>query len=123
MARLTYQVVDGKASWDGRTLAEWLPDVVARIVDGFAPLQVILFGSVARGDDDPDSDIDLLVVFDKIRGRRHDAAVSVLRALRGLPVPVDIFPTDPVWIDRSGNLPGTLRVALREGKVVYEREA
>ena len=34
-----------------------------RIVRDFDPLQIILFGSQARGDADRDSDIDLLVIF------------------------------------------------------------
>ncbi len=121
MSPATREIVNGKARYDGRTLAEWLPEVVSRIVDGFDPLRIIVFGSVARGDDGPDADIDLLVVFDKIAGRRHDVAVSVLRRLRGLPVAVDIFPTDAVRIAQSGNLPGVLRVALREGRIVHER--
>jgi predicted nucleotidyltransferase len=117
----TVEVVDGKARYDGRTLAEWVPEVVVRIVDSFDPLRVILFGSVARGDDGPDSDIDLVVVLDKVEGRRHEVAVSILSRLRGLPVGVDVFPTDPAMIAGSGHLPGTLRVALHEGKVVHER--
>ena len=34
-----------------------------RIVQGFDPLQIILFGSQARGDANQQSDIDLIVVF------------------------------------------------------------
>jgi predicted nucleotidyltransferase len=36
--------------------------MVKRIVRQFAPDQIILFGSQARGDAGPDSDVDLLVV-------------------------------------------------------------
>jgi predicted nucleotidyltransferase len=114
-------VIDGKVRYDGRTLAEWVPEVVSRIVDGFDPRRIILFGSVARGDEGPDADIDLLVVFDEIEGRRHDAAVSLLRRLRGLPVAVDVFPTDLARLEQSADAPGVLRVALREGRVVHER--
>ena len=38
--------------------------MVKRIVKRFQPKQVILFGSHARGDAGPDSDVDLLVVMD-----------------------------------------------------------
>ena len=38
--------------------------MVKRIVRKFHPQQVILFGSQARGDAGPDSDVDLLVVMD-----------------------------------------------------------
>lgn len=115
------EVVNGKIRYAGRTLAEWVPDVVDRVVRTLDPSRILLFGSVARGDDGPDSDIDLLIVVDAFEGRRHDTAVAALRALRGLPVAVDVVPATPAMITGSGHLPGTLRVALREGKVVYER--
>lgn len=122
MAR-TVEVVNGKALYDGRTLAEWVPEVVRRIVAALDPRRIVVFGSVARDDDGPDSDIDLLVVVDAFHDRRHDTAVAALRAVRGLPVAVDVVPATPTIIARSGHLPGTLRVALREGRVVYERGA
>ena len=122
MAR-TVEVVDGKARDEGRTLAEWVPEVVSRIVAALDPRRIVLFGSVARGDDGPDSDIDLLVVVDAFHDRRHETAVAALRAVRGLPVAVDVLPATPATIAESGHLPGTLRVALREGRVVHERGA
>ena len=113
-----------KKEWrSGRSLADWVPTAVSRVVAEFAPTQVILFGSVARGDEGPGSDIDLLVVLEKIKGRRHDPAVAVLRCLRDLPPPVDVMVTDPPHIAAAGKLPGMLRVALREGRVVYDRAA
>ena len=49
----------------GLTLREALPFVVQEIVDAFDPGEVIVFGSIARGEEGPDSDLDLLVVFDR----------------------------------------------------------
>jgi predicted nucleotidyltransferase len=106
--------------YNGRTLAEWVPDVVEQIVDRFDPLRILLFGSVARGEDGPDSDIDLLVVLPELRDKR-ETMIELLRAAAIGP-PVDVIPTDPDEIKRRGELLGTvLRPALREGKVVYER--
>ena len=42
---------------------ELISTMTERIVRDFHPVQVILFGSHARGDADPQSDVDLLVVF------------------------------------------------------------
>jgi len=119
MTQVRWEVVDGKAVYDGRTLIEWVPEVVDCLVSGFAPLRVVLFGSVARGEDGPDSDIDLLVEVPELRGRPHDIAVAMLHALANIPAPVDIFPTDPADLLARGQLPGTLRVALREGRLVH----
>ena len=79
--------------------------------------RVVLYGSVARGDDGPESDIDLLVVM-PIVGRRHDASVRVLDELRDLPVPVDIIVVDPARLDEEASVPGVVRAALREGRVL-----
>jgi hypothetical protein len=46
--------------------------------------------------------------------------VTLARAITA-PVPVDLLVTDPAEIAERGDLPGILRVALREGRVVYER--
>jgi uncharacterized protein len=121
VAQLAWQVVDGRIRYSGRTLAQWEPDVVADLVATADPLQVLLFGSVARGADGPDSDIDLLVVLPQVEGnRRHELTVKLARAITA-PVPVDLLVTDPAEIAERGDLPGILRVALREGRVVYER--
>src|SRR5262245_61052343 len=39
-------------------------ELLDAVVQYFQPLRVILFGSAARGDAGPDSDIDLLVILD-----------------------------------------------------------
>ncbi|MGH8896595.1 MAG: nucleotidyltransferase domain-containing protein [Egibacteraceae bacterium] len=113
---------DGR--YGGRTLAEWLPEVVADIVREHDPLKVILFGSLARGESGPDSDIDLLVVLpDAPFAERIRMMGAVRRSIRA-PVPVDVFVTDPDEIARRGHLTGSiLYPALHEGVVVHERAA
>jgi predicted nucleotidyltransferase len=99
----------------------WIMRLADEIVRQFHPLRVILFGSHARGDAGPDSDIDLLVVLSEAPDKRR-AAVEMRRALAGFPVPKDIIVTTPAEIAARGHLVGTvLRPALREGKVLYER--
>lgn len=93
--------------------------MVRRLVERFGPLRVVLFGSVARGDDGRESDIDLLVVLAKLEGRHHDAAVVMLRSLRDLPIPVDLVVTDVAELGRRSRAPGVVRVALREGVAVH----
>src|SRR5438067_10620675 len=101
------------------TTTDWIPIVVERIVRDFHPLQIILFGSQARGEARPDSDIDLLVVLPAVGDKRR-ATVEIMRVLRDLPVGVDIVVTTPGEIARRGQVVGTvLRAALREGKVLH----
>lgn len=101
--------------------AEMLPVIIDRIVSGFQPERIILFGSHARGDAKPYSDIDLLVVLPEVTDKRK-AAVAIRRVLADLPAFTDIVVTTPEEIARRGTLVGdVLRPALREGRVIYER--
>jgi predicted nucleotidyltransferase len=117
MERPRVELIDGKVLYDGRSLVAWASRVADRIVERCDASRVVLYGSVARGDDGPDSDIDLLVVM-PIVGRRHDTSVGVLNELRDLPVPVDITVVDPAHLDEEASVPGVVRAALREGRVL-----
>lgn len=90
------------------------------IAERFEVEKVILFGSHARGEAGPDSDVDLMVVMrnPKPRGR---SAIEILSSL-GLNfcVPVDVFVQTPEAIDRYGNRHWSLTYqALSEGKPIY----
>lgn len=113
--------VDGKAHIDGRTLDQWAADIVERVVAGCNPARVIVFGSVARGDDGPDSDIDLLVELDSIAPSTKTDRMVEIRHLVKAPVAVDLLVTDKFDLAARADLPGILRVALREGRTAYER--
>jgi uncharacterized protein len=125
MGRTTYAVRDDKAMWGGRTLAEWVPDLVQAIVAAYDPPKIILFGSVADGSDGPDSDIDLLVVLDELaiedRPRTASAMYSATREIRA---PHDLILTDAARFTRNRHFVGTIEYpAARTGVVVYDRAA
>jgi predicted nucleotidyltransferase len=104
------------------TLPDCLPDAIRRLVRELNPSQIILFGSWARGDARPDSDLDLLIVMPEVENKR-ETAIQALRALSDLPVSKDVVVTTPWEIKARGDEIGLiLRPALREGVVVYEHE-
>lgn len=95
--------------------------MVDRIVKGFRPSQVVLFGSHARGAATEWSDVDLLVILPNGTDKR-DSAIEIRRTLGDLPVCKDIVVATPEEVGRRGHMVGSLlRSALREGKVLYER--
>jgi len=71
-----------------------LDDLVRRIAERFSPDKIILFGSRARGDAGPDSDIDLLVLRSPIQtGARRNS----MRRSSTFPAPwISLFPPAPV---------------------------
>lgn len=99
--------------------------MVKTIVSEVAPETIILFGSRARGDARPDSDVDLLVVesepFSPQRSRRKEAA-RLYMALRGLAVSKDILLySREEFESRKNSLSHVVGRAHREGRVLHGR--
>ena len=97
-----------------------LGEVVRRLVEAYRPERIYLFGSVARGDADPDSDYDIMVVVpDDAPREMHDCDLAY-RTLRGLGIAKDVL----VWtrtefqkrLHLKASLPSTI---LREGKLLH----
>ena len=87
--------------------------------------QVVLFGSLARGQADDRSDIDLIAIYDDIdyrrRGRIADRARTVAVDAAGFPV--DVLVTDrPEWAIRTSQVHTSLEAcAARTGKTLVDR--
>jgi uncharacterized protein len=103
-------------------LPEIVPEIVRRILAVSSPRQIILFGSYARGDFGPHSDLDILVIEDEVESINAETR-RLYQALRGLGAPVDILVARNAYVQRYGDLVGSVvRPALREGKVVYTKQ-
>jgi predicted nucleotidyltransferase len=106
---------------ENEALHELLEEITRRIRAVSDPEQIILFGSYARGDFNPHSDLDLLVIKERVDSTRAEAA-RIYRALADLAAPVDVVVMRKAYVQRFGDLVGTVaRPALREGKVLYAR--
>ena len=116
--------VDADGRYDGLTLRQALPLVVAEIVDAIDPVEVILFGSVARREDGPDSDLDLLVVLDKAERIQRRGLMRRLRGAIRTFVPIDLVITDTAELIADRDAVGSaVYWPLREGVSVYRRSA
>lgn len=103
-------------------VSDLLPALIDRIVKKFAPERIVLFGSQARGDARPDSDLDLLVVLGDESIDRRRAAIDVRVTLADVPMPMDIIVTTPGDLARRAHVNGSVfGPAPAEGKILYER--
>lgn len=93
--------------------------LVRRIVELAHPLRIVLFGSAARGESGPDSDVDLLVVMPEGTHRRATAQ-ALYREISGVGIPFDILVATPADLERhKENIGLVYRSALRDGREVY----
>jgi predicted nucleotidyltransferase len=98
---------------------EHLNQLVDRIVETVHPLRIILFGSAARGELGPDSDVDVLVVMPE-GTHRGDTAGFLHTKLFGIPLAVDVLVATPGDLERYRDNVGLIyRTVLREGKEIY----
>lgn len=90
--------------------------VVDLVVQTVQPLRIVLFGSRARGDARPDSDVDLMVVVPD-GARRLDVA----KRLYDLGIPrFEFVVTTPTLYERRKDSPGLVyRNIEREGHELY----
>jgi len=96
-------------------------EMVKRIVKQFDPEKIILFGSQARGDAGPDSDVDLLVVME-VEGSKREKRLEIRLALHDIDVSKDVIVTTPEDFEWRSKHVGTIEYpAVKEGKVLYER--
>lgn len=104
------------------TRQEEIQKMVELIVERFHPEKIILFGSHARGEAGPDSDVDLLIVM-PVKGSRREKAVQIGVALHDIRAPKDIIVTTPENFEWRKEISGTIeRPADREGMVLYARQ-
>ena len=100
---------------------ELLAEVVRRILSVGSPHKILLFGSRAREDARPDSDLDLLIIEESDLPRYRRSA-RYRRALCGVFPSKDIVVWTPQEVEEWKSVPNAfITTALAGGKLLYER--
>ena len=98
-------------------------ELLDSVVAYFQPRRVILFGSAARGEASPDSDIDLLVVLDDDAPPEKLTLAAGYESRRSYRLAADVVPCREDTFRRKSRIVGTLAYAAsHEGVIVYERQ-
>lgn len=101
--------------------SEKIADIVAKIVFGYNPDRIILFGSYASGKPTEDSDLDLMVI-KASELPRPQRTVQVRKMLYGAMIPIDliVFTPDEIAEFEESKFSFVYEV-LKTGKTLYER--
>jgi len=102
-------------------LPEKVQEVIRKIVEGYDPEKIIIFGSYARGEWTEDSDLDVLVVKETDR-RPFERIGAVSGSCWPRKLPVDIVVKTPKEIeDELQQKQLFTREIMREGVLVHDR--
>jgi uncharacterized protein len=105
---------------DGRPHDAIIEEIVRRICAVSRPDRIILFGSAATGQMTRDSDIDLLVLEQRVPDVRKEM-VRIRKSLRGLPFPFDVVVMTRDDFEETRNVIGGIAwPAAKYGRVIYE---
>ncbi|OGU15761.1 MAG: hypothetical protein A2X61_02410 [Ignavibacteria bacterium GWB2_35_12] len=100
---------------------EKITEVINRIVLGFNPDKIILFGSYATGKPTENSDLDFLIIKNS-ELTRPERAKELRKLLYGMKVPMDLLVYTPSEIEESINTKYSfVNEVFKTGKTVYER--
>ena len=98
-----------------------IEEIVRKIVEAFRPRRIMMFGSRARGETRPDSDLDLMVEMET-----HDPPAQRVRVINGLfglhRWDMDLVVYTPQEVKQQRQYRNSLvRLIESEGKVLYEQ--
>jgi predicted nucleotidyltransferase len=97
-----------------------LDEVVRRLVAAYRPERIYLFGSHARGDAGPDSDLDLLVIVPDDADPKRRRSRLAYEVLRGTGVAVDVIVWTRDYFEGRRVVPASLPAAIdREGRLLH----
>lgn len=98
-----------------------LAEAIERLAAACDPLAILAFGSRARGDSHPDSDLDLLVLLRAPVADRFHEGCRLRALLDDLPVAKDVLLADPDHFARWRHHPNSVfRYADADGIVLWQ---
>lgn len=102
-------------------LAERIDKIVETLLNTFQVKKIVLFGSYARGDFDPEySEIDLLIVANT--EKKFLERIRIVRdTTEGVPFVNPLVYTENEYRDLIKEGEGFIEEALEEGKLIYEK--
>ena len=93
--------------------------VVERLISAYRPDRIYLFGSIARGDADEDSDYDLMVLVPDDATPERRGNRLAYQALRGTGIAADVLVWPRGSFERRARVVASLpATVLREGKLL-----
>lgn len=97
-----------------------LKEIVRRLIKAYDPSQIYLFGSFARGEEQVDSDFDLLVIVPDDASLERQKSRLAYHSLRGTGIAADVLVFTKSAFNQRLHLKASLPSIVKdEGKLLY----
>lgn len=100
-----------------REISRVVNKFVKSVAHEYNPEKIILYGSYARGNYDENSDIDIAVVVDEVKGSFLEQEARLYKIRRGIDANIE-----PILIEQSSEKSGFLNHILSYGQVLFSKE-
>lgn len=95
-------------------------EIVRRLVAAYRPERVYLFGSHARGDAGPDSDLDFLVIVPDDAPPERRRSRLAYEVLRGTGIAADVIVWPRAYFESRRTVPASLSaIVFKEGRLLH----
>lgn len=97
-----------------------IEETVRRLVDAYRPERIYLFGSHARGESGPDSDLDFLVIVPDDAPPERRRSRLAYEALRGTGIAADVLVWPRSYFESRRTVPASLSATVaKEGRLLH----
>jgi predicted nucleotidyltransferase len=97
-----------------------IEEIVQRLIAAYRPERIYLFGSHARGEAGPDSDLDFLVIVSDDAPRERRRSRLAYEALRGTGRAADVLVWTRSYFENRRAVPASLPATIsREGRLLH----
>ena len=101
-------------------MPDTIVETVRRLVDAYRPERIYLFGSHARGESGPDSDLDFLVIVPDDAPPERRRSRLAYEALRGTGIAADVLVWPRSYFESRRAVPASLSATVaKEGRLLH----
>lgn len=101
---------------DNREISEKINRFVETVIPEYNPEKIVLYGSYAKGTNNENSDIDIAIIVDEIKGSFLEKEARLYKIRRSIDANIE-----PILIEKNTDKSGFLNHILSYGQILFSR--
>ncbi|SCG84176.1 nucleotidyltransferase [Proteiniborus sp. DW1] len=101
---------------DNREISERINRFVESVIPEYNPEKIVLYGSYAKGTNNENSDIDIAIIVDEVKGSFLEKEARLYKIRRNIDSNIE-----PILIEKNSDRSGFLNHILSYGQILFSR--